>query len=93
MSGTLDRSNDGGEGRGRPATAVARKQLAASSAVAASLVCGLLIWAKLRLVTDIPRTAYANPERSVEGAEPGRGADATPEETEIRSAGADANGE
>lgn len=62
MSGT--RSDD----RGRPATAGARRQLATSSAVAASLVCGLLIWAKLRLVTDIPRTAYANPERQVEDA-------------------------
>lgn len=48
--------------RGRAATARARRKLAASGAVGASLLCGLLIWAKLRLVTDIPRTAYAAPE-------------------------------
>lgn len=61
--------------RGRPATFRARRRMAVSGAMAASLVCGLLIWAKLRLVTDIPRTAYATPERRVEatpiGAEAG----------------------
>lgn len=54
--------------RGRPATSRARRKIAVSGAMAASLVCGLLIWAKLRLVTDIPRTAYATPERRVENA-------------------------
>ncbi|MBX3316344.1 MAG: hypothetical protein KF902_05715 [Phycisphaeraceae bacterium] len=48
--------------RGRPATARERRKLAATGAIGASLLCGLLIWAKLRLVTDIPRTAYAAPE-------------------------------
>lgn len=52
--------------RGRPATSRAKRRIAVSGAMAASMVCGLLIWAKLRLVTDIPRTAYANPERRVE---------------------------
>ena len=42
-----------------------RKAVAASGAVAATLVCTLLIWAKLRLVTDIPRTAYATPPQPV----------------------------
>lgn len=39
-----------------------RRMVTASGAICATLVCTLLIWAKLRLVTDIPRTAYAAPE-------------------------------
>ncbi len=82
MSGT--ESGD----RGRPATAAARRHLAASSAIAATLVCGLLIWAKLRLVTDIPRTAYANPERGVDDANVGREGDqALPDEAFGATAG------
>lgn len=41
-----------------------RRKLAAASALATTLVCTLLIWAKLRLVTDIPRTAYAAPQQA-----------------------------
>ncbi len=41
-----------------------RHKLAAGSALATTLVCTLLIWAKLRLVTDIPRTAYAVPQQA-----------------------------
>ncbi len=41
-----------------------RHKLAAASALATTLVCTLLIWAKLRLVTDIPRTAYAVPQEA-----------------------------
>ncbi|MBX3368314.1 MAG: hypothetical protein KF912_13460 [Phycisphaeraceae bacterium] len=58
MSDLKQAQND----RGRAATARAKRKLAASGAIGASLLCGLLIWAKLRLVTDIPRTAYAAPE-------------------------------
>ena len=29
------------------------------------LALGMLIWVKLRLVTNVPRTAYAEPERQV----------------------------
>ena len=39
-------------------------------------LAGVLIWAKLRLVTDIPRSAYADP-REVEA--PEQGADTVPE--------------
>lgn len=47
-------------------------------------LAGVLIWAKLRLVTDIPRSAYAEPkERSVEpgaDADDGHGADGAGED-------------
>lgn len=34
-------------------------------------LAGVLIWAKLRLVTDIPRSAYADPkERQADGGDP-----------------------
>lgn len=32
--------------------------------VAIALLLGMLIWVRLRLVTDIPRAAYADPEAS-----------------------------
>jgi hypothetical protein len=41
-----------------------RHKLAATSALPTTLICTLLIWAKLRLVTDIPRTAYAVPQQA-----------------------------
>lgn len=68
-----------------------------SGAMAASLVCGLLIWAKLRLVTDIPRTAYATPERAVES-ERTAGAELTEahgqsDAVPTATAGVDANGQ
>lgn len=31
------------------------------------MLAGVLIWAKLRLVTDIPRSAYANPREAAMG--------------------------
>lgn len=31
------------------------------------MLAGVLIWAKLRLVTDIPRSAYADPEEQAQG--------------------------
>ncbi|MEX0877156.1 MAG: hypothetical protein WD114_06825 [Phycisphaerales bacterium] len=37
-------------------------------------LAGVLIWAKLRLVTDIPRSAYADPkERQADGDDPAGG--------------------
>ena len=32
-----------------------------------TMIAGVLIWAKLRLVTDIPRSAYADPQESTLG--------------------------
>lgn len=45
----------------------------------ALLVClgtlaGVLIWAKLRLVTDIPRSAYADPRENEQNAQDGQDA-------------------
>lgn len=34
--------------------------------VAMAAVAGLLIWSKLRLVSDIPRSAYADPKPTTE---------------------------
>lgn len=31
-----------------------------------TMLAGLLIWTKLRLVSDIPRTAYADPKQGVQ---------------------------
>lgn len=31
-----------------------------------ALALGMLIWVKLRLVTNVPRTAYADPKKQVE---------------------------
>lgn len=43
-------------------------------------VAGVLIWSKLRLATNIPRSAYATPENAsvepADGAEPAAGPDA-----------------
>ena len=36
----------------------------AGFAMSLMAVAGVLIWAKLRLVTNIPRSAYAEPDRS-----------------------------
>ena len=35
----------------------------AAMSMAMVLALGMLIWVKLRLVTNVPRTAYAEPER------------------------------
>jgi len=35
--------------------------------LSAGALAGVLIWSKLRLVTDIPRSAYAEPENNGEG--------------------------
>lgn len=35
------------------------------------LALGMLIWVKLRLVTNVPRTAYADPERRAVEHKPG----------------------
>ncbi len=44
-----------------------RRQPPVVKMVAVSMFAGLLIWAKLRLVTDFPRTVKADPvEREVE---------------------------
>lgn len=43
------------------ATTRQRQRIAIAGGLATSLVFGMLIWAKLRLVTDIPRTAIAEP--------------------------------
>lgn len=37
----------------------------AAVSMAMVLALGMLIWVKLRLVTNVPRTAYAEPERQV----------------------------
>lgn len=39
--------------------------------VAVALALGMLIWVRLRLVTDIPRSAYADPEKQSEPARAG----------------------
>lgn len=48
-----------------PAELRQRRRLAAVGAIGTSMVFAMLIWAKLRLVTDIPRTAYAAPEAAL----------------------------
>ncbi len=47
----------------RPARAVA----AVITTCALTLGITMLIWMKLRVVTTIPRTAYAEPEKAAEG--------------------------
>ncbi|MBX3381293.1 MAG: hypothetical protein KF805_14455 [Phycisphaeraceae bacterium] len=37
----------------------------AAMSMAMVLALGMLIWVKLRLVTNVPRTAYAEPERKM----------------------------
>ncbi|MBL4591395.1 MAG: hypothetical protein JKY96_05490 [Phycisphaerales bacterium] len=36
----------------------------------AMMLAGVLIWAKLRLVIDIPRSAYAEPDESLSSGDP-----------------------
>ena len=38
--------------------------------LSAGALAGVLIWSKLRLVTDIPRSAYAEPETGPGGEDP-----------------------
>lgn len=38
-------------------------------------LAGLLIWSKLRLVSDLPRSAYADPKRQTPGDETGANSD------------------
>ena len=48
------------------------KTRAFSFVLCLGMLAGVLIWAKLRLVTDIPRSAYADPrEVEIPGDEPG----------------------
>ena len=39
---------------------------------ALGMIAGILIWAKLRLVTDIPRSAYADPREVDDQSQPPR---------------------
>lgn len=59
-----------------------RRRLPLSAAAAVMVVTGgglaLLIWAKLRLVTGAPRTAYAIPEQDAEVPDVEDGADEQP---------------
>ncbi len=59
--------------------------------IAIALAVGMLIWVRLRLVTDIPRSAYADPEqRSIEnGGAPDQGESPA---SDSRSARSDASG-
>lgn len=43
------------------------KHQTARAVVLAVLALGLLIWAKLRLVTTIPRSAFADPKQGQKG--------------------------
>lgn len=61
-----------GEMRENKAELARRRRVAAVGGIAASLVCAMLIWAKLRLVTDIPRTAYATPRAEAGSADGAR---------------------
>lgn len=45
----------------------------AGFAMSLMAVAGVLIWAKLRLVTNIPRSAYAEPDRAQVDEAPGQG--------------------
>ncbi len=52
------------------------------------MLAGVLIWAKLRLVTDIPRSAYADPREveTPEGQPPEQGQDQDPaQDDEVES--------
>lgn len=42
-----------------------RDRVHVTTVVLAGLLAGLLIWSKLRLVTDIPRSAFADPREVV----------------------------
>lgn len=45
------------------------------------LAIGMLIWVRLRLVTDIPRSVYAEPEQRAPAAQPERDAAIDAEDT------------
>ena len=49
-------------GRGKPSLDSATRS--ASLMLCLGALAGVLIWAKLRLVTDIPRSAYADPREN-----------------------------
>lgn len=40
--------------------------------VALGMIAGILIWSKLRLATDVPRSAYAEPEQRADADPRGR---------------------
>jgi len=67
-----------------------RRHLAGVALIGA--LAGLLIWSKLRLATDVPRSAYAVPEQKIEPNDqpkpesPGRDEDAEARSDEITPA-------
>lgn len=68
-NGNIDSADIGTEGSRDFGGGITLKSAATSLAMVMAL--GMLIWVKLRLVTNVPRTAYAEPEkRHVEQVKP-----------------------
>ena len=68
-----------------------RRSRQAAFVLSAGALAGVLIWAKLRLVTDIPRSAYAVPDQAQPVGPDQNGADSEPVEPADRDDGADAS--
>lgn len=67
-----------------------RRRILRAGGIFACSVFALLLWSKLKLVSGIPRTAYATPERSPDPEQPAKGdrGPAKPAPRDIRQAGA-----